>query len=263
MKAIPADQPGREPFDRITLRAFRAPDEPELCNEFLVEHRKVLEDFGVTHVATNNDRWMHDPNCFVIVAQHETLGMVAGVRLQLDHPGITLPMAGAVRPFDPRVDEVLERLRPYGNAEVCGLWNANRYNGRGMPVLLGQAVSAVAVNAGANKLVCFVAHYTQKYPARVGFVVMDELGDHGYFPQYPIPRIITIAMINPDTVLLEHATQAQRQLIYSLRLRPEQVRMEKPGNTLLEVHYHLHLNHNVLDLNAYRQIAEMRMREAV
>lgn len=263
MKAVPQDQTEPESVDRITLHAFRATDNPDLCSEFLVEHRKVLEDFGVTHVSTNNDVWMHDPNCFVVVALHETLGMVAGVRLQLDHPDISLPMAAAVRPFDPRVDEVLERLRPFGNGEVCGLWNANRYNGRGMPALLGQAISAVAVSAGARKLVCFVAHYTQKYPARVGFVVMDELGDHGYFPKYPVPRIITIAMINPDTMLLEHATQAQRQLIYSLRLRPDQVRMEKPGNTLLEVHYQLHLNHNVLDLNAYRQIAEMRMREAV
>ena len=249
-----------EPIERITLKAFQAPDEPELCTEFLAEHRKVLEDFGISHVTTNNEIWMHDPDCYVIVALHETLGMVGGIRLKLDRPDSPLPMADAIRKLDPQVDGVLAELQSYGNGEVCGLWNAHRYNGRGVPILLSQAVTAIAVAAGARKMVCFVAHYTQKHPARNGFIVMDNLGDNGYFPNYPIPRIIAIAMVNPDTMLLEQANEAQRQLIYSLRLRPEQVRVETPGSVPLEVRYDMRLNSNVHDLYAFQQIEDGRLR---
>ncbi|MCB0772706.1 MAG: hypothetical protein KJZ58_04155 [Flavobacteriales bacterium] len=262
MKPLEPDQQQAEPVERITLKAFCAPDEPELCEEFLREHRKVLEDFGISHVTTNNEVWMHDPDCYVIVALHETLGMVGGIRLKIDQPGSPLPMAAAIRKLDPNVDEVLAGLQPFGNGEVCGLWNAHRYNGKGIPVLLSQAVTAMAVSAGARKMVCFVAHYTQKHPAKNGFVVMDTVGDHGYFPGYPIPRIIAIAMVNPDTMLLEHASTEHRQLLYSLRLRPEQVRWEKPGSTVLEVTYQMRLAGNVHDMHAYQAIASERRKAA-
>ncbi|MBP8823928.1 MAG: hypothetical protein KBH07_09805 [Flavobacteriales bacterium] len=246
-------------MERILLKAFEAPDEPELCEEFLSEHRKVLEDFGISHVTTNNEVWMHDPHCYVIVALHETLGMVGGIRLKIDRPGSPLPMAEAIRKLDSRVDAVLEELSPYGNGEVCGLWNAYRYNGKSLPVLLSQAVTAMAVPAGARRMVCFVAHYTQKHPARNGFIVMENVGDNGFFPGYPIPRIVAIAMVNPDTMLLEHAAEAQRELIYSLRLRPEQTRMEVPGSIPIEVSYRMQLKSSVLDLYAFQQIQEQRL----
>lgn len=249
-------------MERITLKAFQAPDEPQLCQEFLKEHRKVLEDFGISHVTTNNEEWMHDPYTYVIVALHDTLGMVGGIRLKIDQPGSPLPMSAAIHKLDPNVDHALAELQPFGNGEVCGLWNAHRYNGKGIPVLLSQAVTALAVPAGARKMVCFVAHYTQKHPAKNGFVVMDNVGDHGFFPGYPIPRIIAIAMVNPDTMLLEHASVAQRQLIYSLRIRPEQERMEIPGSTPIFVTYRMQLNGSVRDLYAFRQIQEQRLVQA-
>lgn len=248
-----------DPIERLTLKAFIAPEEPELCAEFLTEHRNVLQEFGISHVTTNNEVWMHDPDCYVIVALHETLGMVGGIRLKLDRPDSPLPMAEAIRKLDPNVDAALAELQPLGNGEVCGLWNAHRYNGKGLPVLLSQAVTAIAVAAGAQKMVCFVAHYTQKHPARNGFIVMDNVGDNGYFPSYPIPRIIAIAMVNPDTMILDHASTEQRQLIYSLRLRPEQVRIESPGSTPIEVTYRTRLNSNVHDLYAYQQIEQGRL----
>lgn len=245
--------------ERITLKAFRAPEEPDLCAEFLHEHRRVLEDFGISHVATNSEEWMNDPYCYVIVAQHDTLGMVGGIRLKIDAGDQPLPMAGAIRKLDAKVDEALAELRPYGNGEVCGLWNAHRVNGKNIPVLLSQAVTAMAVPAGARRMVCFVAHYTQKHPARNGFVVMENLGEHGFFPGYPIPRIIALAMVNPDTMLLEHATEAHRQFIYSLRLRPEQERVETHGSVTFEVSYRMHLSKAIHDLHAYRQIMADRL----
>jgi hypothetical protein len=245
--------------ERITLKAFRAPDEPTLCDEFIREHRRVLEDFGIANVTTNNDRWTRDPFCYVIVALHERLGMVGGIRLEIAKDDIPLPMELALMKFDATIHDALEELRPYGNGEVCGLWNANRYANKGIPLLLSHAITALAVPAGARRMVCLVAHYTKKHPSRNGFVVMEDLGDKGTF-SYPIPSITAVAMMNPDTMLLDNASESQRHLIYSLRLRPRQVRLEQPGDTLLEVEYDMMLKGNLIDIYSYQQIHEERLR---
>lgn len=253
-----AAQLSTEP-DRIVLHAFKAPDEPGLCAEFLREHRKVLTDFGVNEIIATENPWVSDPNCYVIVALHEEHGMVGGIRLQLAEPGVNLPMTDIIEKTHPHVHAAMDELLPWGNGEVCGLWAAHRYLGKGVPTLLSKAVTTIAVAAGAGRMVCFVAHYTQKYPAQNGFIVMENVGDHGFFPAYPIPRITTIAMVNPDTMLLEHASLEQRLSIYSLRLRPEQTRMEHVGNTSMEVAYKMRINANVHDLYAYRQIESQRL----
>ncbi len=246
-------------MDKITLRAFKAPDEPALSAEFLREHRKVLEDFGITNVSTNTEAWLSDPNAYLIAAQHEELGMVGGIRLQIATEGVPLPMEEAIKKMDIRISQELEALRPFGNGEVCSLWNANRYANKGVPVLLSQAVTAMAGMVNAKRMVCLVAHYTRRHPARNGFIVMDNIGDKGCF-SYPIPSIKAIAMVNPDTMVLPHASNAQRQLIFSIRLRPQQVRIETPGSEPLEVHYEMQLHKNVLDLHAFRSIEEEWLR---
>jgi len=88
---------------------------------------------------------------------------------------------------------------------------------------------------------------------------MEELGNQGTF-SYPIPSITAVAMMNPDTMLLNHASEAQRHLIYSLRLRPKQVRMEQPGDMLLEVQYEMMIKGNLIDMYSYQQIHEERLR---
>lgn len=231
-----------EPKTRITLLAFRAPDRPDLCREFLAEHRKVLEDFGIAHVPANNDRWVQDQATIVIVAMHDTLGMVGGIRLQAASAAHKLPMELSIEKLDPRIHDVLEELRSHRNGEVCGLWNARRFAGKGIPVLLTQAIAAVSAPADFKKMVCFVAHYTQRLSRRIGFVPMEGVGDMGVFPSYPIPRISAMAMVHHDPLLVEHASIEQRRLIFSLRSRPEQIRVETPSGEALEVHYRLSLN---------------------
>lgn len=239
------------------MHAFQAPKEPELCTEFLREHRKVLEDFGIANVLTNGE-WQHDEHCYVIVAMHPELGMVGGIRLQIDHDGITLPVEEAVGKIDPRVGQLMRELKPHGNGEVCGLWNANRYGGKGIPVLLSLAVTAISFPVGAKRMVCLVAPYTKRHPSNNGFVVVESVGEKGVFA-YPRPDFKGIVMVNPDTLLLDHAQQEQRHLIYSLRLRPEQTRVECPGAVPIEVEYRMQMNTGV-DLYAFRQIQEERLR---
>jgi hypothetical protein len=211
-------------------------------------------------VPSNNAEWMSDPECIVIVAIHEDLGMVGGIRLERSHEGTQLPIEKSLEKLAPNIGEEIAALRSFGVSEVCGMWNAIRFASKGLPVLLGQAVTALSWPTGAQKMVCFVAHYTQKHPKRNGFVVMESVGEQGVFKQYPIPEITAIAMVHKDTVLLEHCSSEQRHLLYSLRMRPTQVRIETPNGTPMEVHYDLRVSNSSVDLRTYRLVEEEHLR---
>lgn len=244
-------------METLTFKAFRASDEPELCAEFLREHRKVLEDFGITNVTTNTAAWTKDPDTFVIVAISDRAGMVGGIRLEVDREGRHLPIHDALSRMDPNVHMALERLRHNGNAEVCGLWNANRYSAKGLPTLLAFAAVSLANQIGTRSLVCLVAHYTLRHALKAGFTIMEELGEGGTFT-YPIPSIKAIAMVIPDAISLSAATSPYRHQLLSLRLRPEQRRTETlNGETTLLV-YQLCIGCKVLDMSAYRAIESDR-----
>lgn len=246
-------------MDQLRLIAFSAPDRADLCAEFLREHELVLTELNIPLVVRGDDSWTQDPYCFVIVAMHPTEGMVGGIRFQVDHgQGSKLPMAQAIAKLDGRIGDVLEDLKEHGNGEVCGLWSANRYANRGVTVLLSIAVTAIAPHAGAQRMVCFVGHHTKRHPERNGFIAMKEVGQDGAF-DYPTAEFRSIAMVNPDPVLLPHANMAQRQSIYSLRLRPTQTRVESPARIPLEVKYDLVISKGVIDLVAYRLIEEERL----
>lgn len=226
----------------------------------LREHRKVLEDFGITNVSTNEESWMDDPYTYVIVAEHPELGMVGGVRIQLARPDVPLPMVHAVGRYDPRVRHELDRLNTSGkNAELCGLWNAHRYVRRGLPLLLGYASTALASQLGLNTMVCLIAHYTLHHALKVGFTVLDEVGDGGTF-SYPIPSIKAIAMHVPDVISVEHAQSKHRQRVLSLRLRPDQIAEEEPMGKPMTVDYRLNLRQSIQEMDQFQGIIESRLR---
>ncbi len=244
----------------LVIRAFQAPADPAGSAEFLREHRKVLEDFGITNVTTNEETWMQDPDTYVIVAEHPELGMVGGVRIQLARPDLELPMVHAVGKLDPHVTTVLERLAFEGrSAELCGLWNAHRYVGRGLPLLLGYASTSLASQLGLRTMVCLIAHYTLHHALKVGFTMLDEVGNGGTF-SYPIPSIKAIALCLTDVIAVQDAHWDHRQRVISLRLRPEQIAQENPLDKAMTVDYRLNLNLDRQDIQYYQGILENRLR---
>ncbi|MFN3875213.1 MAG: hypothetical protein ACK4L7_04795 [Flavobacteriales bacterium] len=244
----------------LRIRALRAIDEPDTCAEFLREHRKVLEDFGISHVNTNNETWTTDHHTYLVVAESPTEGMVGGLRVELCRPGRALPMVDALYPLDSRIREAIARYEPSGCGEICGLWVANRFANRGLPTLLGYAAVAIANQIDAKALVCLIAHYTLRHALRVGFTVLDEVGSKGTF-SYPIPSITAIALVMPDTLTLADSLPRHREPVLSLRLRPNQLRTEKLGESLFNVTYSLKLPCKVIDMALYRQTEEQQLRK--
>lgn len=244
-------------METITLKAFRAVDEQDLCVEFLRQHRKVLEDFGITNVTTNTEAWTQDPDTYVIVAISDIEGMVGGIRIEVDHEGRELPIKTALFKLDHRVDKELSQLRTDGNAEICGLWNANSYSSRGLPTLLAFAAVSLANQIGIRSLVCLVAHYTLRHALKAGFTIMEGIGDGGTFT-YPIPSIKAIAMVIPDAIALNSAPLVHRQQLLSLRLRPSQERIDILNGKPVKLKYELWIAGKVIDLGAYREVLNLR-----
>lgn len=245
--------------ETLFIRAFKAIDEPDTCARYIAEHGKVLRDFGVDHIVAPDIRWTKDPLCHVIIAEHPVHGLVGGIRVVVDGPGTPLPIETAIKDMDPRISDAMRKLASNGNGEVCGLWNAHRMGGHGIPLLLSLAAVSIANQMGLGSLVCLVAHYTLRHALKAGFVILEEVGDGGTFT-YPIPEIRSLAMVIPDVLTLSTARPEFRERLLSLRIRPEQVRNEAPSGIEMEIHYDLLVERKVFDLYAYRSIQEHRLR---
>ncbi len=239
----------------IRIKGFRATDDPGLCSEFLRQHRKVLEDFGIANVTTNTEYWTTDPDTYVITAISDRAGMVAGIRVEMDKHRRPLPIEEALHRLDPSISDVLSRMRPAGNGEVCGLWNANSHGSLGLPALLAFAAVSIANQIDARKLTCLVAHYTIRHALRAGFVHIEELGNNGTFV-YPIPSIKAIAMAIPDALTLASAPSDIRKDLISLRLRPRQVRETVLGERPIRLEYDLNLHTGTPPQDQYMAISE-------
>lgn len=231
-------------MDKITIRAFRAVDDPVRCRSYALEHAKVLSDLGVDQVVVPDDSWSRDPNVFVFVAEHETLGLVAGIRLDKASVGNRLRMDECVAPMAPEVTGILDALAPHGNAELCGLWNAHRFAGRGVPKLLIEAAIAAASQLGVRTIVTFIAEYVAPYAVETGFVPIQAVGENGVLV-YPIPSIRTHALVLSDVLTVCNASFLTRQRMLSLRLRPGQERFENPKGKMLCVRYDLVVDHGL------------------
>jgi hypothetical protein len=224
--------------EKITIKAFKAVDDPAACEEYVREHVKVLEDIGVFTALKPDLSWIEDPNVIVITAHHEVLGLVAGIRVHVASFGNELPMQKHLSKLDNRISAYLGDLLPNGNGEICGLWNAHRFAGRGVPMLLMETAVAIANQVGLTSMVTFIAEYVAPYAAQSGFKLMDRLQNGGVFI-YPIPSIKSHAMVLDDALSMCSADPLHRQRILSLRLRPHQKRSERPKGASLQVDYEL------------------------
>src|SRR4051812_42586328 len=95
-------------MERYIFRAFKAVDELETCVKFLQGHVKVLEDYGITNITTNNALWMTNPSIYVIVAESvDGSEIYGGIRIHIADGRSPLPLEAAIGKMDKRVYEII------------------------------------------------------------------------------------------------------------------------------------------------------------
>ncbi|MCW5898090.1 MAG: hypothetical protein KIT10_02380 [Flavobacteriales bacterium] len=248
-------------MDILTIRAFRATDDPASCAEFLREHVRVLTDYGITHVNTNNADWITDPDVHVITVEHAELGMVGGARVHVRTSADNhLPIELAIGKLDPSIHELVRERAKDGVGELCGMWNAVRYHGKGMPTLFGLSAISLASQLGIKTLLGLAARYTLDHSLDFGFRPVLSIGDQGVFHAYPRRGFQGIVVGIDDLLTLEHAIAPLRERILSLRMAPDQKRVERTTRTDLFIHYRMRLDNGIHDLATYDSIREDRLR---
>ena len=220
------------------FRSFRAIDDYETCVRFREGHVKVLSDYGITNITTNNDDWMFNPKVYVIVAE-DNLGVVqGGIRVHIADKDHLLPVEEAIGEMDPKIFVMVREFSLSGTGELCGLWNSKAVAGLGISLLLIRAGISIVNQVNLSSLFTICADYTMPMVNRVGFIVEDQLGNKGEFI-YPNENYIARVLRRMNAITLDTAQELDRIRILGLRDKPNQFFNEEGSKGLLEINYQL------------------------
>ena len=223
----------------ITVRAFRAPDDPEACIRFYNGHLRLLEIyFGIAKITSGSADWMQHENSIVIIVEDESRTKTyGGARVQLADGVLPLPIETAIGKYD---NKIYDMVRP-GSAEICAMWNSKEVAGMGIgSQVLARAGVVLAAQLPIDNFHVLCAPITTRIGKRVGFVIDESLGDKGTF-FYPKDDFVATAMVINDVNTLEFADPKERELIYDLRENLIQTKTEVGPKGSYEVSYHLEI----------------------
>lgn len=225
------------------FKAFKATEEPELCQQFKAGHVQVLIDYGIANVTTNNDSWMQDDLVYGVVAiDTYTNQLVGGIRVHISDINTQLPVEMAVGKMDPTIYKVVKLFRENGGAgELCALWNSKSVSGKGISLLLTRAGISIINQLKFQTLMGICADYTLKMFQQVGFRVNESLGLNGGFP-YPNETYIAKVLGIMNAVTLETAMPEDKKRMTSLRIDPEQNAVENTPKGTISIKYSLIIN---------------------
>lgn len=234
----------------IRIRAFRATDDLETCETFVREHKKILEDHGITQVTSSNHEWVEHPSSFVIVV--ETLDgktMLGGVRIQIADGIKPLPIEMATGGMDFRIFNIIREKAVNGIGEICGLWNSKEATGLGLGIYFAtQSAMAISHQIGLSSLFVLCAPYTVDTIRQFGGSEFTAIGNKGTF-YYPKLDLVATAMYIEDLSQFKYANTDKRERLIALIQNPKQLRVEKvPKNdTIVNIHYNLTINNIVIE----------------
>lgn len=202
----------------FSFKAFRAIDQPELCQKFIEGHANVLKEYGVTKVTSSNNSWMHNPYVYVITVIEDATGhVVSGLRIHIAHPDYPLPLEGAIAQVDLRISELVAEYRGEGTGEIGGLWNSRAISGYGIgAVFLSRASLVIAKQLKVPTLLALCAEYTLKPTMQKGFEIEEKIGNKGTFFYPKLDLVATLAVLK-DVENLPLALPEERDYILELR----------------------------------------------
>ena len=221
------------------IRAFKAVEEKETCRRFLEGHVKVLADYGITNITTNNASWMDNPAIYVVIAQSlDGKEIYGGVRVHIADGVVPLPLESAIGKMEPRVHELIKGYLDEGTGELCALWNAKEVAGLGISLLLIRAGISIVTQIALNSLFTICADYTMPMVRKVGFIMEDSIGNKGGFV-YPNENYIARVLRKMNAISLDTADEYDKNRILDLRNYPIQNFAEEGPKGKVLINYQL------------------------
>jgi hypothetical protein len=212
----------------VRLRAFRAIDEPETCELFIIGHTEVLTSIGVTKVTSSKNGWAKNPAVFVIIVESlDGKKVYGGARVHVSGGSEPLPIEQATGAMDAGVFELVWTFAQHGTGEICGLWNSQELAGYGIGTpLLIRTLIAISSQIGLQSLFALCAPYTVKPVVNCGMVLVSGIGNNGTF-YYPKLDLIATAMILNDVSDLCLAREEDKLAIFEMRANPDNLKIHE------------------------------------
>lgn len=221
----------------LTIKAFRAVEESQLCELYLKGHTKVLNDFGIANITSNNNLWINNPDIYCLMAQDETTEMMGGIRIQLANGVQPLPVEKAIGHMDSKIYDLVEHYALNGGiGELSGLWIDNRLRGLGIGVYMVRAAIASADQLNFKTMTGICGDVTLNMFNNVGFKVEKSIGKNGQF-NYPNDELIAHLVGILNAITLEDATEYDKKKMISLRKNNIQQRIENDTKKDVLINY--------------------------
>lgn len=185
-------------------------------------HVKVLADYGITNITTNNAVWMENPAIYVVIAESmDSSEIYGGVRVHIADGIVPLPLESAIGKMEPKVHALIKGYLDEGTGELCALWNAKEVAGYGLSLLLIRAGISIVTQVKLNSLFTICADYTMPMVRKVGFIMEDSIGNKGGFV-YPNENYIARVLRKMNAISLDTADEYDKNRILDLRNKPQQ-----------------------------------------
>lgn len=226
-------------LDECVVTGFWANDNLKLCEEFSVGHENVLKEYGYEHLKSNNRQWHGDTNTYVIVAKIGDKA-VGGLRFQTKTSDILLPLEEAILPMDERVIDYMDSIADLKPYEICGLWNSKLVGGKKLSYFLSRLGVVLAPFFDWKISLCFMATYTFRIPRRLGYNLVTEVGEDGYF-NYPTKEFQAGVWAHSSIVDLGTCVDSEKERILSLREDRFQTFNEINTGEGMIIKYNLHV----------------------
>lgn len=225
---------------KVNIRVVRAIADPEATEKYIDGHYKVLETYGVTKVTSADRSWVKNPNVYLLLVElGDSARIVGGGRIQLRSEGYPLPLEGAIFEKDEKIVEFMSPFQDLEVAEYCGLWNSKEIAGYGIgSIYLVRIGVALASFLNLKNLMAFCSPSTVKTAQSVGFKIITCLGEEGKF-LYPKEGLIATILEIQDVHQIPLAHDEEKELIFSLRNNPVQIKTENSRKGELEIHFDL------------------------
>ena len=202
----------------VRVRVIRVVEDAEATEKYIAGHLKVLESYGVTKVTSADRSWIDNPHTYLILFESmDDFRVLGGGRVQLKSKGYPLPLEDAISEVDPGIISYMSQFGELEVAEYCGLWNSKEVAGYGIgSIYLVKVGVAIASQFGLKKLMALCSPATVRISKKVGYQVIDSLGDNGTF-LYPKEGLIATVLAIDDVENLPFADSIEREFIFQLR----------------------------------------------
>jgi hypothetical protein len=225
----------------LKVIAFRAKDNPILCEEYAKGHRELLQEYGVTSITSNNRTWDQHAGTYLVLARDmDSNELIGGIRIQRFSAQYELPVQSAIGHIVPEINErIISDHNEYGSGEMCGLWNSRKVAKMRVSWLLTRASVVICSQIGVKSLWGICADYTLPMFENVGYRIIEDIGEKGCFA-YPTPEYISHP-VRMNAISLETTAKVSAREISDLRETLVQKKKFKGEGYKLNIEYNLDL----------------------